>query len=827
MNPAVAELVAKIKMPNPENPSRTSMLRYGCAVVSTAIATWVRVLLGPVIGDRSPFLTLLFAVLVTAWYGGVRPALVAVIGGIFLADYFVVPPLGSFGFKGATQYVDLCLYFCLGVGIAVIGGLMHAARLSRIRRLQLTEVALTQAQERVLLTVRSSGIAVWTWNIPSNSVEADENCAVLFGLPIGRFPQTVEGFAALVHPDDRQQVQEEVAASVEHGAEYKTEFRVLCPEGTIRSLATRGKVYNGEGGRPLRLTGVTWDVSERRQAEESLRATADELAVTAVRAEAATKTKSEFLATMSHEIRTPMNGVIGMTGLLLETALSAEQRELAEAIRGSGESLLCVINDILDFSKIEAGKLDLETHAFDLRSLLEESLELVAGMAHSKQLELCALVEDDVPPCVAGDPARLRQILLNLLGNAIKFTEAGEVVLSARQEAQGGDTCRIRFAVQDTGIGIAEETKGILFQRFSQADSSTTRRYGGTGLGLAISKRLVNLMGGEIGVDSTMGSGSSFWFTVPLKKAASVPVPASLDSLRGKRVLVVDDNRTNRSILKKQIGNAGMNVTVAALGAEAIALLEDAAGRGMPFDLGVLDLHMPLMNGLMLTREIRSREALSGLHLLMLTSDRDREEAAAAREMGVASFLVKPVRQAALFKAVAQTLIDVRRIEPPAPALERSRLRGRVLVADDNPTNQKVIVMRLKRLGCDVDVANDGLEAVKSASSRAYDLILMDCQMPVMDGFQATRAIRQHSARHVPIVALTANAMEGERERCLDTGMDDYLAKPVRPETLVAKLQHWLRVEPVSAPAPPAASQVVSPLRDQLDVFTEELKKAR
>jgi len=510
---------------------------------------------------------------------------------------------------------------------------------------------------------------------------------------------------------------------------------------------------------------------------------------------------------------------------LLETELSAEQKDLAETIRSSGEALLSIINDILDFSKIEAGKLDLEKHPFELRSLLEESLELVAGMAHHKRLEICGFVEDNVTPCVFGDPTRLREILLNLLSNAIKFTETGEVSLSVQQEETSGETCRIRFEVRDTGIGMTEETKGRLFQSFSQADSSTTRRYGGTGLGLAISKRLVNLMDGELGVESAPWSGSTFWFTVPLKRVESVPCAASLENLRGKRVLVVDDNRTNRNILKKQIGNAGMTVTEAASGAEAIALLEAAAADGRPFDLGLLDLHMPAMNGLMLTREIRSRDAFRSLPLMMLTSDRDRDEAAVARELGVGHFLVKPIRQAALIKAIAQTFGDVHMALSPAPVAGHRKLHGRVLVAEDNVTNQKVVVMRLTRLGCIVDVANDGLEAVQSASSTAYDLILMDCQMPVMDGFQATRAIRQQGGRRVPIVALTANAMEGERQRCLDSGMDDYLAKPVRPDDLAAKLQHWLGAG-AARESSPAATQAVSQLRNQLDAFIEELKEA-
>ena len=662
------------------------------------------------------------------------------------------------------------------------------------------------------------------------------------GLSIGKFLFISDGLESLcgrtaqevteqpqlmvesVYAEDGRAVMAELRRALQTDTAFASTYRVQHG-GQLRWLSATATPQRQDSG-DLVWNGVIMDVTPVKEAELKLSRYAAKLAQAAVQSEAAAKAKSEFLATMSHEIRTPINGVIGMTGLLLETPLSAEQRDWAEAIRSSGEALLCVINDVLDFSKIEAGKLDLESHPFDLRSLLEESLELVATMAHRKKLEICALVKDGSPTSVLGDPARLRQILLNLLSNAIKFTEAGEVILSAQLEGRTGDTCRIRFEVSDTGIGVTEETKAKLFQSFTQADSSTTRRYGGTGLGLAISKRLVDMMGGEIGVDSVMGSGSTFWFSVPLKKAEQVPATASLESLCGRRILVVDDNRTNRSILKNQIGNAGMSVTVAANGADAIDLLEHAASHGTPFDLGVLDLHMPVMNGLMLVREIRNREAIRSMHLIILTSDRDRDEAAEAATLGVRTFLVKPVREGVLLKAIAQMFGSSLPSEPTVPAPQPRRIHGCVLVAEDNPTNQKVIVMRLARLGCQVDVANDGQEAVQAASSTAYDLILMDCQMPLMDGFQATRAIRKKCGSRVPIVALTANAMEGERERCLEAGMDDYLAKPVRPEDLLDKLQQWLGEGSRSVPER-ASGHLVRQSGEQLEAFIDELKAAQ
>ena len=627
---------------------------------------------------------------------------------------------------------------------------------------------------------------------------------------IGRTPAEIIANPALmtadVHEEDLPGVLHELRSSLGRGAPFKFTYRVVG-QSTDRWLSASAAPRENSAGE-LVWTGVIIDVTASKESERKLQAYSEQLSAAVARAEAATIAKSQFLATMSHEIRTPLNGVIGMSSLLLETPLSTEQSEYAETIRSSGEALLAIINDILEFSKIEAGKLDLEYRAFDPRSVVEDSLEIVAPMAHRKDLELCAPFGDSVPGALIGDPTRLRQVLLNLLSNAVKFTEAGEVVLSVScleksclektgEERAGedkeGQEVLVRFEVRDTGIGIGTEAQAKLFQSFSQADSSTTRRFGGTGLGLAICKRLVELMGGEIGAVSQPGAGAKFWFAIPFRTTAeSITVPVVAKNLDGRRVLAVDDNGTNRSIVKQQLGKWGIVVACAASGQEALEELTIAARQGRPYELAILDLHMPVMNGLMLAKEIRRNPSICGIPMMMLTSDRDREEAAVARQLDIRIFLVKPVRQANLFRAVGEMFGASARERPRSAGADWQKLNARILVVEDNPTNQKVIVLLLKKFGCVADVAMNGAEAVRAVGLASFDAILMDCQMPVMDGFEATAEIRGNSEVHVPIIALTANALEGERERCMEAGMDDYLSKPVRAEELLKKLQYWI-----------------------------------
>ena len=595
------------------------------------------------------------------------------------------------------------------------------------------------------------------------------------------------------------------------------ESEIRRADGEAIWISENARAVRSENGELLFYEGSVHETSAHKKAEN--------LEQQKEAAEAANRAKSDFLANMSHEIRTPLNGVIGMLDLLIGTEMGKQQQRYAEIARASADLLLNVINDILDFSKIEAGKLELESTDFNIRSVLEDTTEMLMCKAEKKGLELVCHIPPDLPAAVQGDPSRLRQILMNLATNSIKFTDQGQVVIKAEKQAETDESVTVLFTVADTGIGIAKGRLDRLFKSFSQVDASTTRRYGGSGLGLAICRQLVELMHGEIGVESKEGVGSKFWFSIPLRKASVLAhQPITPDELHGLRILVVDDHETNREIFYEQLTRWKFEVVVAASGDEALEQLRRGAEQRRPYRLAILDGRMPEMDGFELARRIKMDSHLRDTTLLMLTSVGGTLDSDQMHEMGLAGYMTKPVRQSKLFDAiVTAAMSDHSDSETKSPDLSGAsdgspRRSGHILLAEDNEVNQMVAAEILQRVGFTCEVVDNGHKAVEALLDKTYDLVLMDCQMPIMDGLTATRAIRERErkqsddqSRRIPIIALTANAVKGDRERCMDAGMDGYISKPINPELLIAEIQNLLQVANIDSDDAPQSAEVGEP----------------
>ena len=706
-------------------------------------------------------------------------------------------------FAGVVTVRDTVLAITALLVLFVLAGAAVMVRVDRRRRQSEMQVQhrdrqlarMVESTDEAFLSTDASGVVI-AWN----------SCAeALFGWPaseaLGR------RYGDLLVPSVKEGEPRVGATPLDAGTDHgpmdgRIELTLLHRDGHEMQVEVGMWARDdGEG-----FSGFVHDISERVRATAEMEAGRDQ-------ALAASRLKSEFLANMSHEIRTPMNGVVGMSGLLLETDLDHEQRDFAETVSGSAEALLTVIDDILDFSKIEAGKLDIEIVPFDLGKVVEESALLLAARANQNGLELTCQIDPALPPSLRGDPGRLRQVLLNLIGNAVKFTYHGEVAVTTRLvDNKVDDRLMVELSVRDTGIGVTEKTLEHLFEAFTQADTSTTRRYGGTGLGLAISRQLVELMGGTLTATSELGVGSTFSALIPFGKGTDSPPPKRTADLTGLRVLIVDDNDTNRRVLREMMGGWGCRSATAATAEKAMVLMRRAAQHSSPFDVVLLDFNMPDLDGHGLARLIRAEPLLEHVPMVMLTSSGHPDKAEGS-ELGIAGYLTKPVRAAQLRSILDTVLLPSTEVGPDASSQrsetaksDRSQASNsqeaveydtpeqpRVLLVEDNLVNRKVFELMLGRLGYQVDVATNGIDALTSLDSQRYAAVLMDCQMPVMDGYQATEQLRRNegSTRHTPVIALTASAMTEDRDRCLEAGMDDYLAKPVKADSLASVVRRW------------------------------------
>jgi PAS domain S-box-containing protein len=719
-----------------------------------------------------------------------------------------------------------------------------------------TETEKNESEQRFRLISETLPVGIFETDASGECLYTNTSWQEIFGVSL--IESLTADWREFLHPDDKEAVSEQWSQTLTNLKAFSNDCRIINSNGEERWIHLRSSPVFSDTG--TRYTGTVMDITDRKRTEVELKRAKDA-------AEAASIAKSEFLANMSHEIRTPMNGVIGMTNLLLDTNLGKEQREFAETIQKSADSLMTVINDILDFSKIEAGKLELEIIDFDLRVTLEEVGELMGLKAYEKGLEFAAIIHHEVPSLLHGDPGRLRQILINLVGNAVKFTDAGEVTLKAVLEEEDEHRALIRFSVSDTGIGISEEKMDRLFKSFSQIDGSTSRKYGGTGLGLAISKQLTELMGGSIGVESKEGEGSTFWFTVALAKQADMNDTLAVpEDIRKKRILIVDDNAVNRQVFKEQLKSLGCRYNEAFSGTQAMDRLRHAKDMKDPFEIAIIDMQMPEIDGEELGRQIKKDPNLMTTVLIMVSSMGTRGDAARLKDIGFAAYLTKPIKQSQLYDCLAATAGKFKEKEPSHGTAiitryslaDDKKRQVRILLAEDDPTNQKVASNILKKFGYLADAVNNGQEVLSALEKDSYDIVLMDIQMPVMDGYAATARIRRleleslrtgssdknpgdgsascfpylEKSKRIPIIAMTAHAMKGDREKCIAAGMDDYTPKPINPQEFLEKIEKWTGaernapgawtgIEVLKKGLPPASKEETKPLE-----FEKALERA-
>lgn len=690
------------------------------------------------------------------------------------------------------------------------------------------ERALRKSESNLKKSQEIAKIGSFELDLTSLKVKWSDQMYEIFKIPKEEIDDLFKvPLAHMVHPDDREKIHAAIEKVLTINEVTPLEYRIVDMDGSERYVWTEGNMICNDEGKAIRMVGTVQDITYRKQAENALKQAkidvekmnkelletneqlekaierANEMAVTA---EMGSMAKSEFLANMSHEIRTPMNGIIGMNELLLDTGLDQEQKEYAQIVQNSAHSLLAILNDILDYSKIEAGKLDLNIIDFDLRTCVDDVNEMLAYKAREKGLDFACLVHHEVPSFVCGDPGRLKQILINLVGNALKFTKEGELLIRVALENEAEKQALVKFSVEDTGIGIPENKVHRLFQSFSQVDMSTTREYGGTGLGLSISKQLSNLMGGEIGVESTLGKGSIFWFTVKLEKQSRKEKAKQtfIKDIQDKRILLVDDSAINRQVFSEYLRTWDFTFDEAAGGEQALIKLKAASERGKPFHIAIIDKIMPEIDGETLGKKIKNDPTLNKTLLIMVTADGKRGDASRVKEIGFSAYLTKPIRCSQLIHCITTILGKKSNEADETSGLitrhtlsEAEKLKLRILLVEDNMVNQKLVLRLLENSGYRADAVVNGKEAIDTLEKESYDIVLMDIQMPIMGGIEATRKIRSADSNvlnsDIPIVAMTAHAMAGDREKCFNAGMSAYVSKPIKPEKLFEAIESQIK----------------------------------